>query len=155
MVKIAGTEREHSPRQFVTGVLAADRGVSLLALGASDALDSDTRILVYVAGPLCLLSGLSLIWLDTIRLSVVSDEPPSTACDVYLGRFELNNYSFEAYERSANAGRREFRLVSYPWLNPSKEAAVVRYMVNEGLIENLWPQMSKQIEEDANWAFAE
>jgi hypothetical protein len=31
----------------------------------------------------------------------------------------------------------------------------VRYMVNEGHIENMWPEMSKQIEEDADWAFAE
>jgi hypothetical protein len=102
-----------------------------------------------------LLSGLSLIWLDTINLSVASKESPLTANGVYLGRFKLNNHSFEAYERAANDGRAEFRLVGSPWIDPAKEAAVVRYMVNEGLIENMWPQMSKQIEEDANWAFTE
>ena len=155
MVKITGAKRGQSPCQFVMGVLAADLGVSLLGLGAWDALKSDMRILIYLAGTVCLLSGLSLIWLDTIKLSVVSKESPLTANGVYLGRFKLNNYSFEAYERGANDGSTEFRLVASPLIDPGKEAAVVRYMVNEGLIENLWPQMSKQIEQDANWAFTE
>ncbi|HKM58435.1 MAG TPA: hypothetical protein VJX28_06790 [Chthoniobacterales bacterium] len=155
MVKITGAERGQSPWQFVVGVLAADLGVALLGLGAWDALNSDMRILVYLAGTVCLLSGLSLIWPDTINLSVVSKESPLTANGVYLGRFKLNNYSFEAYERAANDGRTEFRLVACPLIDSAKEAAVVRYMVNEGLIESLWPQMSKQIEKDANWAFTD
>ena len=155
MVKITGAKRGQSPCQFVVGVLAADLGVSLLGLGAWDALKSDMRILIYLAGTVCLLSGLSLVWLDTITLSVLSKESPLTANGVYLGRFKLNNCSFVAYERAANDGRTEFRLVASPLIDPAKEAAVVRYMVNEGLIENLWPQMSKQIEQDANWAFTE
>ena len=155
MAKITGAKKGQSPWQFVLGALAADLGVALLGLGAWDALKIDMRILVYLVGTVCLLSGLSLIWLDTINLSVVSKKSPLTANGVYLGRFKLNNYSFEAYERAANDGRTEFRLVASPLIDPAKEAAVVRYMVNEGLIENLWPQMSKQIEEDANWAFTE
>ena len=155
MVKITGAKRGQSPCQFVVGVLAADLGVSLLGLGAWDALKSDMRILIYIAGTVFLLSGLSLICLDTIKLTVASKESPLTANGVYLGRFKLNNYSFEAYERAADDGRTEFRLIAFPSINPAKEAAVVRYMVNEGVIENLWPRMSKQIEEDANWAFTE
>ena len=155
MVTITGTKSGQSTCQFVGGVLAANLGVALLGFGAWDAFKSDMRILIYLAGTVCLLSGLSLIWLDTINLSVVSKESPLTANGVYLGRFKLNNYSLEAYERVANDGRTEFRLVASPFIDSAKEAAVVRYMVNEGLIENLWPQMSKQIEEDANWAFTE
>jgi hypothetical protein len=67
----------------------------------------------------------------------------------------LHDRVIEAYERTASDGRREFRLMSDPSISPAKEAACVRYMVNEGLIENMWPQMSKQIVEDADWAFVE
>jgi hypothetical protein len=38
-------------------------------------------------------------------------------------------------------------------LTPEREAAFIRYIVNEGLIENIWRETSKKIEEEAKWAF--
>jgi hypothetical protein len=72
---------------------------------------------------------------------------------VVTGRFRLNGYSFEAYEREGENGSKQFRLVSSAKVNPEREAACIRYMVNEGLIEDLWPEMSKKIKEEADWAF--
>jgi len=44
-------------------------------------------------------------------------------------------------------------LLSSPPVNPAQEAAFIRYLVNEGLVEAMWPNISGQIEEEANWAF--
>jgi hypothetical protein len=49
-------------------------------------------------------------------------------------------------------GSKQFRLVSSPKVSPEQEAAYIRYIVNEGLIEDWWPQMNKKITEEANWA---
>ena len=157
MAKInrAKIPNRESPWKFVLGILAADLGVALLGLGAWEALNNKTQFLVYLGGGICLLSGLSLIWLDTIRLSAAGNQPAFNSNGVYLGKFKLNRYLFEAYECVAHDGRREFRLVSHPPVSFAKEAAFVRYMVNEGLIEDMWPHISKQIEEDSNWAFVE
>jgi hypothetical protein len=158
MAKSADTRRpsgKDSPRQFVLGLSIAEFGLLLIGLGAWDALNADMRVLMYVSGSMCLLSGICLIWLDAIKLGTANNKPPSTVNGLYLGRFKLNNYTFDAYERDASGGRREFRLVSNPSVSSAQEAAFVRYMVNEGHIENMWPHMSKQIEEDADWAFAE
>lgn len=38
-------------------------------------------------------------------------------------------------------------------VNPDQEAAIIRYLVHEGLIDDMWPQSSKKIQEEANWAF--
>jgi hypothetical protein len=38
-------------------------------------------------------------------------------------------------------------------MSPDREAAVIRYLINEGLSETMWPQISRRIEEEANWAF--
>ena len=40
-----------------------------------------------------------------------------------------------------------------PGITAQKEAALIRYIVNEGLIENISRGMSKKIEEEAGWAF--
>ena len=116
-------------------------------------MKTETRILIYVGGSLLFLSGLFLIWIDANRLAAVRYVPALESRGMYLGKFQLNGYLFEAYERQGNNGGKEFRLVSSPSVSPAREAAFIRYIIQEGLIENLWPQMSKQIEEDANWAF--
>ena len=72
---------------------------------------------------------------------------------ICLGAFHLNGHSFEAYERETDYGGRQFRLRSYPSVNPDQEAAIIRYLVHEGLIDDMWPQSSKKIQEEANWAF--
>jgi hypothetical protein len=135
------------------GVLAADLGMLLIGLGGWDALKTETRILIYVGGGLFFLSGMFLMWIDAIRLAALRQVPALESTGRYLGKFQLNGYLFEAYEREGDNGRKEFRLVSSPSVSPGREAAFVRYLLEEGLIENLWPQMSKQIEEEANWAF--
>ena len=79
MAKInrAKIPKKESPWQFVLGVLVADVGVALLGLGAWEALNNESRILVYLGGSICLSSGLSLIWLDTIRLKKIQTGPSS------------------------------------------------------------------------------
>jgi hypothetical protein len=87
------------------------------------------------------------------QISGARNEPALISRGRYLGKFRLNGYLFEAYEQEADNGVREFRLISSPSVNPAREAAFIRYMVYEGLIERMWPEMSRQIEEQANWAF--
>jgi hypothetical protein len=38
-------------------------------------------------------------------------------------------------------------------MEPEREAALIRYLINEGLSEQIWPQISRRIEEEATWAF--
>jgi hypothetical protein len=146
---------KESAWQFVFGLLVAELGLFQIGLGGWDALNTETQILMYISGGICLIAGLFLVWKDTIRTAGTDSQSTATVNGMYLGKFELNNQTFDAYERDATDGRREFRLVSHPALSAVQEAAFVRYMVNEGHIENIWPHMSKQIEEDAGWAFAE
>jgi hypothetical protein len=54
----------------------------------------------------------------------------------------LNGYFFEAYEREEENGSKQFQLLASPNIDPQREAACIRYLVNGGLIEDLWPQMS-------------
>jgi len=147
------TNKRDSVWHLFAGVLAADLGVLLIGLGGWDALKTEMRILIYLGGSLLFLSGLFLIWIDAVRLAALNHEPALESTGTYLGKFQLNGYLFEAYEREGNNAGKEFRLVASPAVSPAREAAFIRYIIQEGLIENLWPQMSKQIEEDANWAF--
>jgi len=147
------TNKRDSTWYLFAGVLAADFGMLLIALGGWDALKTETRILIYVGGSLLFLSGLFLIWMDAIRLAALRHEPALESTGMYLGKFQLNGYLFEAYEREGDNGGKEFRLFSTPPVSPAREAAFIRYIIQEGLIYDLWPQMSKQIEEEANWAF--
>jgi hypothetical protein len=142
-----------SARYLFMGVVTADLGILLIGLGGWNALNFETRMLNYVGGSILFLSGLVLICIDATRIKVAWNRPALTSEGTYLGKFELNGHLFEAYERRANNGAREFRLLSSPSVNPAQEAAFIRYLVNEGLIEAMWPDMSGQIEEEANWAF--
>ena len=112
-----------------------------------------SRILIYVGGGLLFLSGLVVIQIDAIGWPAVRQASALQATGKYLGNFRLNGYSFRAYERQTNDGKKEFRLASFPSMGHLREAAFVRYLIQEGLVENLWPQMSRQIEEEAHWAF--
>jgi hypothetical protein len=129
---------------LIVGVVMAELGILLIALGRCDFPDFKTRMLVYVCGSItCLIGLLAVAWNQLALKSSGS----------YLGKFRLNGYLFEAYEREANDGVSEFRLISSPSINPAREAAFIRYMVQEGLIESMWPEMSIRIEEEASWAF--
>jgi hypothetical protein len=73
--------------------------------------------------------------------------------ELYLREFYLNGHPFQPYEQETPSGRRQFRLSSRPQMTPDREAAVIRYLITEGLSEKMWPQISRRIEEEANWAF--
>ena len=135
------------------GIVIAESSTLLIGLGGWDALHFETRMLMYVCGSITFLGGLLLIWKDATRMAVARYVPALISRGSYLGKFRLNGYLFEAYEQEAANGVRAFRLISSPSVNRAREAAFVRYMVHEGLIEGMWPQLSRQIEEEADWAF--
>ena len=105
---------------------------------------------MYVAGFIAFLGGAYPIWRDLIASEAHSLARPKGK---FLGEFRLNGYFFEAYERDGVNGSKQFRLLSSPNMDPDQEAACIRYLVNEGLIEELWPRMSGKIKEEAGWAF--
>ena len=105
---------------------------------------------MYVAGFIAFLGGAYPIWRDLIASEAHSLARPKGK---FLGEFRLNGYFFEAYERDGGNGSKQFRLLSSPNMDPDQEAACIRYLVNEGLIEELWPRMSGKIKEEASWAF--
>ena len=144
--------RKNSATYMLMGVVIANLGMLLIALGEWNSLNGETRILHYVGGSILFLSGLILIWTDA-RLTVSRNEPLIKPKRSDLGKFRLNGYVFEAYEQGAGNGARKFRLLSSPSVDPAREAALIRYMVHEGLTEVLSPKMRRQIEKEAKWAF--
>jgi hypothetical protein len=70
-----------------------------------------------------------------------------------LGSLQLNNYLLTAYERQSADGKRQLRLSSSIPITPKQAAALVRYLVLEGFVATLWPEMWGRIEEEARWAF--
>ena len=113
-------------------------------------LDNWVRTTMYAAGFITCLSGTFLIWKDLVAAVVFSLARPKGN---FLGEFRLNGYFFEAYEQEEENGGKQFRLLTSPQIDPEREAAWVRYLVNEGLIEEWWPRMSQKIKEEADWAF--
>ena len=146
-------KKRDSVWHLLAGVLLAEMGMLLIAFGGWYALKTETRILIYVGGGLLFLSGLIAVQIDAMGWSAVRNASPLQATGKYLGSFRLNGYSLRAYERQTNDGGKEFHLDSFPSMGHLREAAFVRYLIQEGLVENLWPQMSKQIQEEAHWAF--
>ena len=126
--------------------------MALICSGALDAVDLWIRVLIYLNAFVLCLGGLYLILKEPFRKALL-DEPTTESKSICLGAFHLNGHSFEAYERETDYGGRQFRLRSYPSVNPDQEAAIIRYLVHEGLIDDMWPQSSKKIQEEANWAF--
>jgi hypothetical protein len=136
------------------GIVLISLGIALFGCGSW--LELWLRWLIYLLGFTLFLAGFFLICKDLLSALELPEEPTPEQPEpegVYLGSFDLNGYSFEAYERKIANGSRQFRLISFPPLRPQREAAFIRYIVNEGLIENIWRQKSRQIEEEANWAF--
>ena len=138
----------------ILGIVIAESSALLIGLGGWDALNFETRMLIYVCAGITFLGGLLLIWRDATRMTVARNKPALISRGSYLGKFRLNGYLFEAYEQGAANGVWAFRLISCPSVNRAREAAFIRYMVHEGLIEGMWPQMSRQIEEESDWAFS-
>jgi hypothetical protein len=103
-----------------------------------------------VAGSAGCFGGFFLIWKDLVAGAVFSLARPK---DNFLGEFRLNGHFFEAYECGGENCSKQFRLLSSPKMDPEREAACIRYLVNEGLIDELWPQRCQKIKEEADWAF--
>jgi hypothetical protein len=101
---------------------------------------------------LCFIGISSTKYLASAGPQVKSDLAGSSR-ELCLEKFYLNGYLFQPVEQETSNGRKQFRLSSTPPLNPDHEAAVIRYLINEGLSEKMWPPISRRIEEEANWAF--
>ncbi len=110
---------------------------------------------------IALCAGGSMLWFigfaSTKHLAsagpLMKSELAGNSRDLCLEKFYLNGYFFQPVEQETSNGRKQFRLSSTPPLNPDHEAAVIRYLINEGLSEKMWPPISRRIEEEANWAF--
>jgi len=83
----------------------------------------------------------------------VKSELAGSSGELCLKTFYLNGYFFRPVEQETSNGLKQFRLSSTLPLNPDHEAAVIRYLINEGLSERMWPEISTRIEEEATWAF--
>ena len=146
------TERG-SGSHLLAGILIADLGLLLIPLAGWDALGMNLQTLTVEGVSLFFLSGLFLIFVEA-GLSSATDQPAPINKGKYLGSFQLNGYYFEAYERDGDNSDKELRLVSLPSVGPAQEAAFIRYIVHEELIECLLPKIGRQIEEEARWAFS-
>jgi hypothetical protein len=140
----------HTTREFCAGTFLAVVGIVLIGVAESEMLDDWIRIAMYVAGFVGYLTGSLLMWKDLAAAAALSLARPKGN---FLGEFRLNGYFLEADERVVENGGKQFRLVSSPQMEPEREAACIRYLVNEGLIEELWPRTSQKIKEEADWAF--
>ena len=136
------------------GILLVCFGMALIGFGRWSNLEISPGWPIYLAGSIFCLGGLFYLgWKDP---SVESDcgEPPQPGLkNIYLGSLDLNGYSLRAYECETDLDGTRFRLVSNPAVSPQQEAALIRYIVNEGLIEKISRGMNKKIEEEAGWAF--
>ena len=140
----------HTTRELCVGTFLAVIGIVLIGVAGSEMLDDWIRTAMYVAGFVGCLGGCLLIWKDLAAAAVLSLARPKGN---FFGEFRLNGYLLEAYEREGENGSKQFRLVSSLKMESEREAACIRYLGNEGLIEELWPRMSQKIKEEADWAF--
>jgi len=81
------------------------------------------------------------------------DELTGYSKQLCLEGFYLNGLFFQPYEEAISTGHKKFRLLCSPPMEPEREAALIKYLINEGLSERMWPQISRRIEEEATWAF--
>jgi hypothetical protein len=139
--------------RLYTGTAVAVMGIVLLGLGQWTLLDSWISTAIFVVGFIACLYGFFLIWKDLLLDVGCPRESPSRVEGKFLGAFHLNGCYFRAYEQPGENGSKRFRLVSWPQYSAEREAACIRYMVHEGLVEEFWPQMSEKIKSEANWAF--
>ena len=139
--------------ELCVGFILSIMGIVLIGVAGLTLLDSWVRTIIYMVGSIACLGGFFLLWRGLFEVAVFPGKSVLRSEGNFLGRFCLNGYYFEAYEREGEHGSKQFRLVSSPRVSPEREAACIRYIVNEGLIEDWWPQMNKKIMEEANWAF--
>jgi hypothetical protein len=135
-------------------IFLAGLGWVLLNFEVWNSLEFSTWWPIYLIGLFLFLGGLFLTW-NSPWNAPENEEPMPKADRMYLGKFNLNGYSFKAYERETVEGTRQFRLDAFPSITREQEATFIRYLVDECLVENLVPGLSKRIEEEANWAFSQ
>jgi hypothetical protein len=144
--------------QLLAGIVLAEAGGALIGIAEWDPLKLGASMSFYAGGFLGLVVGMSLIWKEPLRKTMIEDEPSpdDTSSKSKIkprGRLDLNGHSFEAYEEELDHGRIRFRLRSFPSIGPEREAGFIRYLVHEGFIEQRWPHLSGKIEKEAAWAF--
>jgi hypothetical protein len=137
-------------------ILLAGLAMALLGFAEWNGLEFSTWWPIYLAGSFLFLGGLflTMIW-NGPSCAPVKEEPMPEADGVYLGKFNLNGYTFKAYKRETVDGSTQFRLSAFPSITREQEAALIRDLVNEGLVETLVQGLSKRIEEETNWAFSQ
>jgi hypothetical protein len=147
-------ENSEKGLQLWLGLVLAIVGIALIATAALQPVEQALDCAIYIAEFATCGGGLALVWKDFYNSAGFPRQAPSKSSDRYLGAFRLNGCHMQAYERERIEDNcKEFRLLSTPKMDAELEAACIRYLVNEALIEELWPRMSKKIAEEARWAF--
>lgn len=111
-----------------------------------------TWIVLFAIGFLLCAVGLSVSGFGRDQHRLNRCIAPSSSCPALKG-FYLNGRFFQPYEQKMPRGGRQFRLFSTSPISQDLEAALIRYLVNEGLNETLWPQLSERVEAESDWAF--
>jgi hypothetical protein len=142
---------KHKGIEWQVVVGAAACGSGLLLFGAAQVIrtmDAPTYITFCFAGIVTCAVGATLFFLP-------SNDPAKEMQigGAYLGSLWLNGRYLVAYQTRGPGGRKQFRLTSSLPLRPEREAAIIRYLVVEGFVSSLWPQLSESIEEETSWAF--
>jgi hypothetical protein len=106
--------QEQTAWPICVGVLLTYLGMALVGFGGWYSLELSQRYLIYLAGSIFFLGGLLLIWKDLLSAPKFLEEPMPEPEGAYLGSFDLNGYSFKAYERETADGGRQFRLIHFP-----------------------------------------
>jgi hypothetical protein len=141
-------KNKFGPWQLYLGVALSITG--LIGIGALEweSIHLSVRLGICLAGIiLCLFGGRLILGTED------KQELPAEFSGSYLGRLRLNGYDLVAYEQEKPDGGRQFRLASVVPLKARQEASFIRYLVLEGFVASLWPQLSGRIEEEAGWAF--
>jgi hypothetical protein len=140
--------KKFGPWQLIAGLMAC--GVALLIVVGSKVLgitDPLTSTGLYLGGIALCVTGIVLF---LVRI----DDPEKPVLNgVPLGPLFLNGRYLLAYESQTVDGKKRFRLSGLVPLDPKEEAALIRYLVLEGFVSSLWPQLCESIEEEAGWAF--
>jgi hypothetical protein len=122
-------------------------GLGLIVFAEIDPVNLWKFIPLYSAGFLLALSSFFFFWIGAAGAKVKIRNQPLPR------EVRLNGHILQACELNDENGNPRFRLLSGSILDPIQEAALIRYMVNEGLVEEIWPKASGRIEAEANWAF--
>jgi hypothetical protein len=146
--------REGKGSQPYLKVLISLAGLLMIGLTGYCSIPFWLSAMLYLGGLVLFFSeGFLLLWLNGYVEPASCADTTASFAGVYLGEVHLNGYCLAAYECEASGGRKQFRLLCSPPMGPVTEAALVRYMVREGLIAELWPKLSEPIEDETSWAF--